>query len=65
MTNADRIRAMDDVELAEFLYGSCQHIKTCKVLQNAKDGWIETDKIQDACIPCWLDWLRQEVEDGS
>lgn len=47
-TNADKLRAMSDEELAEFVYNcdcppapmNCQH----------------------SCIQCWLDWLRQEAE---
>jgi len=46
-TNADRIRAMTDEELARFLY-----IKTCE------DGYPQFDN-----IPSWLDWLKQEVEE--
>ena len=45
-TNADRIRAMTDEELAEFLY-----VKTCE------DGYPQFDN-----IPGWLDWLKQEVD---
>ena len=45
ITNADRIRAMTDKELAKFLY-----IKTCE------DGYPQFDN-----IPGWLDWLKQEA----
>lgn len=55
LTNADRIRAMTDEELAEFLgkvsdggYGMC-----------APGHYDCTGK--DSCAPCWLDWLRQEA----
>lgn len=56
-TNADRIRAMSDEELAEFLgkvsaggYGMC-----------APGHYDCTGK--DSCAPCWLDWLRQEASE--
>ena len=45
-TNADRIRAMSDEELAEYLF-----IKTCE------DGFPQFTTKND-----WLDWLRQEAE---
>ena len=54
MTNADRIRAMTDEELAEFFgkvsaggYGMC-----------APGHYDCAGK--DSCAPCWLDWLKQE-----
>ena len=50
MTNSDRIRAMSDEELAEYLCGltyccECEHRDTC----NGEDGYLK--------------WLRQPVED--
>lgn len=45
-TNADRIRAMSDEELAEYLY-----VKTCE------DGYPQFTSRND-----WLEWLRQEAE---
>lgn len=55
-TNADRIRAMTDEELAEWIgkvtaggYGMC-----------APGHYDCTGK--DSCAPCWLDWLRQEED---
>lgn len=55
MTNADRIRAMTDEELVEEVFG--EHIKTCACPPN--DG-----ECQDACEKCWLDWLKEEAQDG-
>ena len=55
VTNADRIRAMSDEELAEWLgqYGersfACTGLGACDC--------------QTTCRECWLDWLRQEVTD--
>jgi hypothetical protein len=56
LTNADRIRAMSDEELAFFISskkGSCAVGGVCVPRY---DDW--------ECGDCWLDWLKQEVEDG-
>lgn len=54
-TNADRIRAMTDEELAEFIndteYGFIDRPGMCDVCAQ--------HRIQN-CYQCWLDWLRQE-----
>ena len=51
-TNADRIRAMSDEELAQRLYlSTCAHIFDNKV--ECKDN---------GCKKCWLDWLKKEAE---
>ena len=47
-TNADRIRAMTDEELAEYLDGMCHDLWQMFVKDSQK---------------MWLDWLKQEVED--
>lgn len=49
-TNADRIRAMTDEELAEFLncHNFCAHNFDC-------------EKGKRPCKECNLDWLKQEV----
>ena len=56
-TNGDRIRAMTDEELANFLFplGSCPIIA---------DGlpFNESADCADDCEKCWLDWLKKEVE---
>jgi len=54
-TNADRIRAMTDEELAEFIaYNtSCE---TCVVRKGGSDECHNTN-----CSTAWLDWLKQEV----
>ena len=56
-TNADRIRAMTDEELAEFINGvEAEAIRraglfiTVGDIQRGKEGW--------------LNWLREEVTDG-
>ena len=54
-TNADRIRAMTDEELAKHLWN----------IRNAERCVISDQKrciMFDDCIACWLDWLKQEAE---
>ena len=48
MTNADRIRAMTDEELAEFLWGD-----GCPGSKRECDG---------DCVKCFLEWLKQPAE---
>lgn len=60
-TNADRIRSMSDEELAEFLYNVWkeQDPFTKEVCERCGDTDI-------SCRPnCWLDWLKQEVEEDK
>ena len=52
-TNADRIRAMTDEELAEW------HDTGCPPDRNDDECCEFTN-----CVPCWLEWL-QEVSDGG
>ena len=48
-TNADRIRAMSDEELAKW----CNDYNfNCPPVECKENG----------CEKCWLDWLKQEVE---
>lgn len=47
VTNADRIRAMSDEELAEYLDGICHDLWKLHVADPKK---------------MWLDWLKQEEE---
>ena len=50
-TNADRIRAMSDEELANMVV--CPHVKT---------NW---DRCKDDCFACRLEWLKQPAEEGA
>lgn len=59
MTNADRIRSMTGEELAEFLA-----VKTDCVNCPCRDGYDECDTADGTCQKQWLDWLKEEVEDG-
>ena len=49
-TNADRIRAMSDEELAEYLDGVCHDLWQMFVKDPQK---------------MWLDWLKQEVKEDE
>lgn len=54
MTNADKIRAMDDEELAEFM----------KPYDSGCPRWVEMPipcSKRTNCTDCWLDWLKQDV----
>ena len=55
-TNADRIRAMTDEELAHW-------IVEMKITGCPEDQ-ISTMWCDDmSCVDCWLDWLKQEFDD--
>ena len=54
-SNADRIRAMTDEELAKWFL-VIQDDNCC--MPDLDDCPIGKD-----CIDCWLDWLKQEVEE--
>lgn len=51
MTNADRIRAMTDEEMAEFIENP-----------NGKPWYRCGECKWESCKECCLDWLRQECE---
>ncbi len=53
-TNADRIRAMSDEELAKKLAWRAE----CP-------DKAHQDKCNEDCFGCWLDWLRQEADNGG
>lgn len=59
MTNADRIRAMGDEELAECF---ASFVKTSLPDKYCKDFY--QCKSSDDCKECMLEWLKKEVEDG-
>ena len=51
MTNADKIRSMTDEQLADLL--------------NNLEEWTEqSDLDSEKTFLIWLDWMRQEAEDG-
>ena len=50
-SNADRIRAMSDEELGEWIaHIHCPH-------------YGEDDYPCDSCAECWTEWMKQEVKD--
>ena len=58
VTNADRIRAMSDEELAKYLSNPCD----CAV-DPERDGYRECGN--DLCIKYLLEWLQQPAEEES
>lgn len=60
ITNADRIRAMTDEELAEFieyLTSGCDYMSPkCYASEFCTYG---------VCHRAWLDWLKQSAEEGK
>ena len=55
-TNADKIRAMSDKELAKYLSNPCD----CAV-DPERDGFRECGN--DLCVKYLLDWLQQPAEE--
>lgn len=55
MTNADRIRAMRDEEMAELLLDSCRGSK-CE--DQPKNEWGSVN-----CFQCRMNWLQQPAEE--
>lgn len=61
MTNADRIRAMTDEELAEFMdkdYPFCKSLPECAALLDTEEGIPD-----EMCRKCQLEWLRKPADD--
>lgn len=56
ITNADRIRAMTDEKLADWLK-SIRYSWTCV----PRDNGNRCADFKDDCKACWLDWLKKEV----
>lgn len=62
MTNADRIRAMTDEELAELLANEVPHdCAYCNLLCATFDG----DKFVGSCQNAFYRWLQQPAEEGE
>ncbi len=68
-TNADRIRAVSDEELADLMMGLvdlddqinyCQNLPECDELLETEDGIPE-----HKCRDCLLKWLRQPAKEDS
>lgn len=65
-TNADRIRAMTDEELAYFLEHET-HECPAPYYKNHFDGCLLDDTPEESvtnteCDQCWLEWLKKESE---
>ena len=58
VSNADRIRAMSDEELAKFIATPCQ----CEV-RPKRDGFRECGN--DLCLKYLLKWLQQPAEEDT
>ena len=58
-TNADRIRAMTDEELAWFIYTKtgCDH----KCMHWNSESCSDPDSAK-VCGEVWLEWLKQEIK---
>ena len=64
-TNADRIRAMSDEELAKLFCGFCKNAETC-----AGCPMYDGDCAESELTECWVVWLKQPAdmrgeEDGN
>ena len=57
-SNADRIRAMTDEELADWLGVYCNGQTAQEIGKPCVSG-------MGSCEECWLDWLREEAKDGE
>ena len=55
-TNAEKIRAMSDEELAEWFASQYNDCDLCP-------DYIYAGNCPDGCKKKWLDWLRQEVSE--
>lgn len=55
MTNADRIRAMTDEELVDFL----GHNSLCDRIQDDGGDWCKKHPV---CKGCMVEWLQQPAE---
>lgn len=67
MTNAGRIRAMSDEELAKMLYNLSEML-WCRELPECIDiVHVEGELLLEKCMGCALAWLQQpaEQEEGT
>lgn len=60
-TNADRVREMNDEEMAKFML-SCDGAAYCKNDDRDSTCYLEGRDGMTACELCVLDWLRKEAE---
>jgi hypothetical protein len=60
-TNADRIRAMSDEELAKFLADEIPHGDCCGC--DLECATFEGDKFENSCHNAYYRWLKQPAEE--
>lgn len=60
MTNGDRIRAMDDEELAHWLNDEANYTCNICIRQNEKSSCYDY-----SCDECVAKWLKQEVQSDA
>lgn len=60
-TNADRIRNMGDIELANFLSGLTYGCVNCPMYDEWQIG--TADECGKNCNSSWQEWVRKESED--
>ena len=66
ITNADRIRAMSDKELAKALMKAHDgevYIRFCKETPECVDLIERGDIPEERCLGCMMDWLLKPAED--
>lgn len=64
-TNADRIRAMSDEELAKFIDDIAQSVadgEYCTLFLNVKNFPYSCEDTKKACVAHVVEWLRQPAE---
>lgn len=61
MTNADKIRAMTDEELAEYLFWRGNGSEYCYGICAHQDECDEHDHAQEFCLAEIVKWLGMEV----
>lgn len=63
MTNAQRIRTMNDEELAVFLADEIPHgdCYDCRL----DCTFLDKGKFNDSCKNAWYEWLKEPVEIGN
>ena len=61
-TNADRIRAMSDEELAELFDGIVDNGMSCSLICGDLDNCKRNNSIERICKNHYLEWLKQPAD---
>ena len=67
-SNADRIRAMSDEELAKFIDDIAQSVadgEYCTAFLNVKNFPYSCEDTKKACVAHVIDWLQQPAEEAD